>query len=70
MNQNKLDDFKVKILENLGEFDILTKYFVRNIEKRAFKRSINKRNAPTSTFPECIIILILTININYDAHLI
>ena len=38
MKQNQLDNYKVKILENQSEFDIL-KNLVRNIEKRALKRS-------------------------------
>ena len=47
MKQNQLDDYKVKILENQSEFDILTKDSVLNIEKRALKRISNKRNVPT-----------------------
>ena len=39
MKQNQLDNCKVKILENQGEFDILTKDSVWNIKKRALKRS-------------------------------
>ena len=41
MKQNQLDDCKVKILENQGEFDIL-KDSVWNIEKRAYKKVTNK----------------------------
>ena len=33
LKQNQLNDCKVKILENLSEFDILTKDSVWNIEK-------------------------------------
>ena len=36
--QNLLDDCKVKIFENYGEFDILTKDLVWNIEKWASKK--------------------------------
>ena len=39
MKQNQLDDYKVKILKNQDEFDILTKDSVSNIKKRALKRS-------------------------------
>ena len=39
MKLNQLDDCKVKILENQGEFDILTKDSEWNIDKRALKRS-------------------------------
>ena len=39
MKQNQLDDCKVKILENQGEFDILTNDSVLNIERRALKIS-------------------------------
>ena len=35
MKKKQLDDCKLKILENLGEFDILTKDSVCKIEKRA-----------------------------------
>ena len=38
MKQNQIDDFKVKILENQSEFDILTKDLVLNIEKRTLKK--------------------------------
>ena len=38
MKQNQLDDCKVKILENQGEFDILTNDSVLNIEKWTLKR--------------------------------
>ena len=38
LKQNQLDDYKVKILKNLDEFDILTKDSTWNIEKRALKR--------------------------------
>ena len=51
MKQNQLDDCKVKILENLGGFDILTKESVLNIEKWAFKDGANKRNVPTWAYP-------------------
>ena len=34
MKQNQLDDCKVKIIESLNEFDILTKNSECNIEKR------------------------------------
>ena len=37
MKQSQRNDCKVKILENQGEFDILTKDSVWNIEKRALK---------------------------------
>ena len=47
MKQNKLDDCKVKILENLNEFDILTKDSVLNTKKRALKEVKNKRNVQT-----------------------
>ena len=39
MKQNQLDDCKVKILENQGEFGILTNDLVLNIERRALKIS-------------------------------
>ena len=39
MKQSKIDDCKVKILKNQGEFDILTKDSVWDFEKRALKRS-------------------------------
>ena len=35
---NQLDDYKVNILENQSEFDILTKDSILNIENRALKR--------------------------------
>ena len=44
MKKNQLDDCKVKFLENQSEFDILTKYSVWNIEKRALNNVKNKRN--------------------------
>ena len=44
MKQNQLDDCKVKILESQGEFDILTKDSVLNIEKRALRDVTNIRN--------------------------
>ena len=39
MKQNQQDYCKVKILENLGEFNILIIDSVWNIEKRALKRN-------------------------------
>ena len=39
MKQNLLDNYKVKIIKNQSELDILTKDSVYNIEKGAFKRS-------------------------------
>ena len=36
MKQNQLDDCEVNILENQGEFDVLTKDSVWNIEKRMY----------------------------------
>ena len=39
MRENQLDDCKIKILENMDEFDILTKDSICNIEKRALKWS-------------------------------
>ena len=40
MNETEpTNDCKVKILENQGKFDILTKDSVWNIKKRALKRS-------------------------------
>ena len=50
MKLNLLDDCKVKILENLGEFDILTKDLVWNIEMRALKEVTNKSHVPTRTY--------------------
>ena len=49
--KNQLDDCKVKNLENQDKFDILFKDSVWNIGKRALKRSKNKRNVPTWTYP-------------------
>ena len=37
--------------KNLGEFDILTKDSVWNIEKRALKDEANSRNVPTWVYP-------------------
>ena len=38
LKQNQQDDYKVKILENQSEFDILTKNSVWNIEKWTLKK--------------------------------
>ena len=38
MKQIQLDDYKVKIFENQGEFDILTKDSAWNIENDSIKK--------------------------------